>query len=70
MRVVLNGSEEIFLQPLTLRELIEAKGWDPDKIVVELNLEIISKNSWAKIVLAENDRLEILSFIGGGTKNE
>ncbi|MDP2267630.1 MAG: sulfur carrier protein ThiS [Deltaproteobacteria bacterium] len=70
MKVVLNGSNEIFLQPMTLRELIEVKGWDPDKIVAELNLEIISKNSWANIVLAENDRLEILSFMGGGTKNE
>lgn len=68
--MVLNGSDEIFLQPMTLRELIEVKGWDPDKIVAELNLEIISKNSWANIVLAENDRLEILSFIGGGAINE
>lgn len=67
MEIVLNGSKETFLQPLTLRELIDVKGWDPDKIVAELNLEIVSKNSWANVVLAENDRLEILSFIGGGS---
>ncbi len=66
MKIVLNGSDEFFSQPLSLRELIDTKGWDPDKIVVELNLEIISKTSWSHTVLAENDRLEILSFIGGG----
>ena len=70
MKIVLNGNDEIILQSMPLRELIEVKGWDPDKIVAELNLEIISKNSWSNIVLAENDRLEILSFMGGGTKNE
>jgi thiamine biosynthesis protein ThiS len=66
VKIVLNGHDEIFLQPITLKELIAIKGWDPAKIVVELNLEIISKNSWGNIFLAENDRLEILSFIGGG----
>ena len=68
MKIVLNGSEEILLQPLTLRELIDMKGWSPDKIVAELNLEITERSSWADTVLQENDRLEILSFIGGGDK--
>ena len=66
MKLIVNGNEEILLQTLTLQELIEMKGWTPDTIVAELNLEIISKKSWADIVLADNDRLEILSFIGGG----
>lgn len=70
MKVVLNGKDEIFLSPMTLRELIDMKGWTPEKIVVELNLKIISRNTWEKIDLAENDRLEILSFIGGGAFNE
>lgn len=68
MRIVLNGSEEILLQPLTLRELIVMKGWSPDKVVAELNLKITARSSWENIVLQENDRLEILSFIGGGDK--
>jgi len=70
LKVVLNGKDEIFLSPMTLRELIDMKGWTPEKIVVELNLKIISRNTWEKIDLAENDRLEILSFIGGGAFNE
>ncbi len=66
MKIVLNGKEETLLKPMTIRELIEAKGSEPDRIVVELNLEIIGKEAWSGVVLKNGDKMEILRFIGGG----
>ena len=36
------------------------------KVAVELNEEIIDKNRLGKIKLKNNDKLEIVHFIGGG----
>ena len=66
MKIILNGKEETLLQPMTIRDLASVKGWHQDKIVVELNLEIIGKEAWADVALQENDKMEVLSFVGGG----
>ena len=36
------------------------------KVAIELNLEIIDKKKIDKMILKENDKIEIVHFIGGG----
>ena len=36
------------------------------KVAIELNQEIIDKKKLNKIILKNNDRIEIVHFIGGG----
>ena len=45
--------------------LIEA-GYDKTKIAVECNGEIVSKASYPVTALNEADKLEVVSFVGGG----
>jgi sulfur carrier protein len=66
MILTLNGKQESIERPLTLDALIAAKGLCPDKIVVEHNFSIISKEDWHKITLKDQDIIEIISFVGGG----
>ena len=66
VKIILNGKEETLLRPMTVREMVNVKGWNPDKIVVELNREIVGKEAWTDLALKENDTMEILSFVGGG----
>lgn len=66
MKIVLNGKDEDFVQPLTIKELLTVKNLTPDRIAVELNLEIIAKAAWTEIVLQDDDKVEILSLVGGG----
>lgn len=47
-----------------LREL-DIRG---DRVAVELNLEILDRNDFDIRGLREGDRVEILSFIGGGAE--
>ncbi len=38
-----------------------------DRVAVEIHLKIIDRGEFDRYVLHENDRIEILSFIGGGS---
>jgi sulfur carrier protein len=66
MLLTLNGKQESIGRPLTLDALVTAKGLCPEKIVVEHNFNIISKEDWSKIMLKDQDMIEIISFVGGG----
>lgn len=69
MKIILNGGEETLSGPIKIKDFIEEKGWKPDRIAVELNLQIIDRENWTDVMLKEDDRLEILQFVGGGTIN-
>lgn len=66
MRIFINGEERAFEAPLTVAGLVAALGLDGRKLAVERNLEIVPKSTYADVALAEGDRLEIVTFIGGG----
>jgi|APIni6443716594_1056825.scaffolds.fasta_scaffold7646032_1 sulfur carrier protein len=66
MILTLNGKQESIDKALSLDALVAAKGLCPDKIVVEHNFSIISKEDWSKIALKDRDMIEIISFVGGG----
>ncbi|MCX7746728.1 MAG: sulfur carrier protein ThiS [Clostridia bacterium] len=66
MVITLNGSKEELRSGTTLTELIASKGLEPNRIVIEYNLEILKREDWDKVSLKENDTIEILRFVGGG----
>ena len=66
MKIIVNGKDEMVEVGATVAGLIASKGMNPDTVIVEYNLDLIRKESWNDIVLNENDRLEILRFVGGG----
>ncbi|HNX93231.1 MAG TPA: sulfur carrier protein ThiS [Syntrophomonas sp.] len=67
MRIRINGKEEMISEKkTTLQELIINRGLKPAQVVVEVNLQIISRDQWTQVILQEEDRIEIVSFVGGG----
>lgn len=66
MRISLNGEERAFETVATVADLVAALGLDQRKLAVERNLEIVPKSAYGEISLAEGDRIEIVTFIGGG----
>jgi thiamine biosynthesis protein ThiS len=66
VRIRLNGEERDFEGPLDVRGLLNRLGLEPTKIAVERNLEIVPRSQYGATALAEDDRLEIVQFIGGG----
>ncbi len=66
MNIVVNGEQQKVEDGLTVAGILENLGLKAQKIAVERNLEIVPRSDYAKTVLAEGDRLEIVHFIGGG----
>ena len=50
----------------TLAEYLSGTSFDPKRIAVERNGEIIPKSAYETTVLEEGDSLEVVSFVGGG----
>lgn len=50
----------------SLRVLLENGGFRRDRIAVEINGEIIKKSDYDKTVLNDGDKIEVVSFVGGG----
>jgi len=70
LTLLLNGQPRIFsnLSPnASLEDLVKELGLKGDRVAVEHNGEIASRTIWADVVLTENDRLEIVHFVGGGS---
>jgi thiamine biosynthesis protein ThiS len=66
MRLLLNGDERDLDQVSSVADLVAALGLDSRKVAVERNLEIVPRSTYADTRLAEGDRIEIVTFIGGG----
>lgn len=49
-----------------LLEIIKDFKFDINRIAVEKNGEILSKNLWKDDLLSKNDNYEIVEFVGGG----
>lgn len=61
-----NGETKKLLEKIPLSELLQREGYSSDKIAVELNGEIIPRSRYASVILTDADKLEIVSFVGGG----
>lgn len=70
MRLTINGESKDFDAPITVNELLGRIGLDPAKVAVERNLEIVPKSTYGQTPLDEDDKLEIVHFIGGGAPAE
>ncbi len=66
MNVVVNGEKYTFDKTLSLKELIEALGVNPKSVVVELNRNVVAKEDFDSTYLKDEDKLEIVHFVGGG----
>ena len=66
MRVYVNGeSREVQGNP-SLEELINQLDLPAARIAVELNREVVRRSEWGNTALRDEDRLEIVHFVGGG----
>lgn len=61
----INGVDQDFTGR-TLSDCLAALGYDLKRVAVERNGEIVPKSRYGSVVLAEDDSLEIVSFVGGG----
>lgn len=63
--VKING-ESHDLAGNTISEYLATTNYDPKRIAVERNGEIVPKAQYTETVLIDGDSVEVVSFVGGG----
>ena len=66
IKIKVNGKVKTVLNNSKLSDLLDKLKIPLKKVAVELNHEIIDKKKTSNIKLKNNDKIEIVHFIGGG----
>ena len=66
MYILVNGKETEIQAGDTATSLISRLQLNPHTIVIERNGTILKKQQWDETTLNQGDRLEIVTFVGGG----
>jgi sulfur carrier protein len=66
IKIKINGKFSSINNNLSISKFLEQLKIPLKKVAIELNQEIIDKNKIDKIILKNNDKIEIVHFIGGG----
>ena len=66
IKIKLNGKSKIIKADYKFKDLISDLKIPIKKVAIELNQEILDKKKLSKIRIKNNDKIEIVHFIGGG----
>ncbi|EKV02002.1 thiamine biosynthesis protein ThiS [Leptolyngbya sp. PCC 7375] len=61
-----NGESQSCAEGTTLPQLLIQLAMDPRLVAVEYNGEILHRQFWETTVMQTNDRLEVVTIVGGG----
>lgn len=64
--IVINGQTRLVNEGTTVATLISELGLAGRPVAVERNREVVPRAQHASTVLAAGDRLEVVTFVGGG----
>ena len=64
--IVINGETRTIVEGTTVAGLIGELGLADRRVAVERNRAVVPRAQHAQTVLAAGDRLEVVTFVGGG----
>tara|TARA_B100000900_G_C20116309_1_gene528041 strand:- start:370 stop:573 length:204 start_codon:yes stop_codon:yes gene_type:complete len=65
-KIQINGKKVALKQNFSILEVLKKYKLNRKKVAIELNGKIIPQNKYDKEKLKNNDKIEIVQFIGGG----
>ncbi len=64
--VIINGKPRSIEGGISLLSLLKLLDIDPGRVAIEYNRDIVERDQFGSVCLKENDKLEIITFVGGG----
>ena len=64
--LTVNGKQIQLTSEMSVADYLEQNNYQINRIAVEMNEEILPKYSYSETMLKDGDRLEIVTFVGGG----
>ncbi len=68
IQIQVNGELQTAPSGSTIAGLLKQLDIRSDRVAVEVNLQILDRQNFDRQSLQEGDRIEIISFIGGGSE--
>ncbi len=66
MKIQVNGEVREVGPNAALSEVVQLLDLAAERIAIELNHVVVRRADWPSTILEENDRIEIVHFVGGG----
>ena len=64
--ITVNGKQIRLTSEMSVADHLEQNNYKVNRIAVEMNEEILPKYSYSDTMLKDGDRLEVVTFVGGG----
>ena len=64
--IAINGKQIQLTAEMSVADYLEQNNYQINRIAVEMNEEILPKYSYSETMLKDGDRLEVVTFVGGG----
>lgn len=64
--MLVNGEKKDIQNGMPLLDYLKNEGYNPERVAVEHNGDIVPKNKYQEELLYQEDTIEIVHFVGGG----
>ncbi|MCB5938831.1 sulfur carrier protein ThiS [Mediterraneibacter sp. 210702-DFI.3.120] len=64
--ITINGKQIQLTSEMSVADYLEQNNYQINRIAVEMNEEILPKYNYSETMLKDGDRLEVVTFVGGG----
>ena len=64
--MILNGKTIDLKEDISVEQLLKDYDLNPQKVVVEVNMEILDDEVYSTYLLKNEDTVEVISFVWGG----
>ena len=68
MKVYVNGEIKELSGTPSLTELVAQLELPAARVAIELNRQVVRRGEWGSTMLKDEDRIEIVHFVGGGAR--
>ena len=66
MTIFLNGEAREFESGRSLSDLLDTFELPKQRVAIELNRDVIRRQDWDATKINDNDKIEVVHFVGGG----
>ncbi len=66
MKLIINGENKEFTSNISLQEIITNLQIEDKVMAAAVNMEVVKKDEWNSFIPNNEDKIELLQFVGGG----
>ncbi len=66
MQLIINGENKNFDDNLSIEQIIINLELQDKVMAAAVNMEVVKKDTWKEFIPKDNDKIELLQFVGGG----